>query len=424
MKNTHHRSLWVGLIGVVIVVVVLLLFGYASRSHYSAPGATLSVGPNPASPGTTVMVTGFQYAAAKKVEVYFQNRANGVVSTVTTGGGFFNVALQLPRHYVDGLSYVYAVSDSTTTRAPLHFARPSVTYAAVKASQQTNPDLQSSVLVRGTGFLTNEPVTFEFRNEATAIQTGKLTTDGNGTFTLPLSTADTPYQGNASLTVRDTLHQPAWTIPIWLTPQIHIRPTSGPVGTRVHIRGTGFQRHEEVRISFQGIFVAWAYTNRVGKFSTAFQVPHAATLTSPTDERQASGFASLSPALQIPNGATLTPSTDDVRAVGMSSGAVATASFQVQPSVFLDPPFARPNQWVSTRGSQFSPNGTVEILFADPDTSASSVGIPVSTLTASSTGLISTSFQVPAIAVDGRRYNIVYIDEATGVSVTAPIFVM
>src|ERR1700753_3278581 len=107
VKKPLKRPLWIGFVGVVVVFMMLLLFGYVSSNQSSAQEAKLSIGPNPVSPGSVVMVTGFKYAAAKKVDVYFQSRANGVVRTVTNVGGFFNVALRLSKKYIDGPSYVY-----------------------------------------------------------------------------------------------------------------------------------------------------------------------------------------------------------------------------------------------------------------------------------------------------------------------------
>ncbi|WP_338250769.1 hypothetical protein [Dictyobacter halimunensis] len=396
MRGKHYQPFWIGLVGCVLLLATSLLYGQLSHRLHSAPGATLSVGPNLASPGTTVMVTGFHYVASKKVEVYFQNRANGVVDAVTNGGGFFNVALQLPRQYSDGPSYVYAVSDSITTRVPLHFATPSLTYTAAEASKTSNEDLPSSVLVRGTGFMANEQVSFEFRNEAATVQTGKLTTDSNGTFTLPISTEDGSYQSSTLLTISDTRHTPAWRIPIHFTPRIRVLPVTGPVGTRVSIYGKGFKRYENVRLSFQSTVVGWAHTNRFGRFHTAFQVPGTATLS---------------------------PSTNDVSAVGLRSGVVAWASFQVQPSSSVYPRVTSPNGWISSMGSQFSPNGRVEIVFVDPNISSSSVGTIVRTLTASSRGQFATIFQIPSTASHNKTYNIVDIDDTTGMSSVTPIFV-
>ncbi len=53
---------------------------------------------------------------------------------------------------------------------------------------------------------------------------------------------------------------------------IELSPTSGPVGSPVHVTGTGFDPNSNVIITF-GIFSAASSTNNNGEFSADFDVP-------------------------------------------------------------------------------------------------------------------------------------------------------
>jgi hypothetical protein len=401
MKKMLHRLFWVGLVGTVMALVMLSLFGYVGSHHNSEQGTTLSVGPNPASPGTTVMVTGLKYAAMKKVEVYFQNRMNGVVNTMTNAGGFFDVALKLPKKYNSGPSYIYVVSGTSIMKTPLHFAKPSLAYTFA-SKFAGNDHLQSFARVNGTGFVANEPIDFNLYDTSKTLNTGNVTTDYNGKFTLSLDLTNVTSNRSLTLAVGNTSaadnnsRQPV-SIHIAYVPHIQLNPTSGPVYTRVRISGNGFGQDEYVVISFQGTAVNRVRTNGAGSFSTIFSVP------------------------SLGNSGSV---GDNVRAVGRRSEAVATAFFQVTPSVSLSSHFVIPKQLIAVSGSQFSPNGVVQGLLVDPNSSGSAVGIPLGTVTASAFGSFYTTFSIPSTVTRFKRYNILLVDEQSGLSSTSYIYVI
>ena len=356
----------------------------------------LSLDQIPASPGTTVTVSGFEYSAAKKVEVYFQDHSNGVVHTVTNAGGFFSVLLTLPRKYVDGPSYVYVVSDKGTTKAQVNFVQPSLTYVPSSNSSGAYPNSRSpSMSYQGSGFIPNEPVSFTFNSETEAAKIGTLQTDNQGKFTLPLRRPNAPFRSLVKLTVTDHMHQQV-SVAVLLNPQITLlQPTTGPVGTPVHITGAGFGQTEIVTLSLQGKAVRRIRTKN-GAFDTTFSVPSSATIS---------------------------PSLNNVTAVGQKSGASASASFQVLPFLHILDRFVLLNKVVRAMGSQFTPNGPVQIILFNPSTSTSSMGTPLANINASPTGTISTRLMLPSNLPRGRLYIIMAIDQTSGLNAPAPIFV-
>jgi hypothetical protein len=394
VTKIFHRPLRLGIVCIMIAIVALQLLMFGGSSHH-AQSARLVIGPNPASPGETITVSGFGYAAAKNVKVYFQDHSNGVVHTVTNAAGGFSVPLMLPRAYVNGLSYVYVEGENGTTKTQVNFIQPSLSSIPSSTGAYPNASSPSSVSYHGSGFIANEQVSFTFNAATETAKTGTLQTDSRGQFTLPLTLPDAPLGSLARLTVADVLHQQV-SVAVHLHPRITLRPRSGTAGTQVQVTGTGFRQSEIVTLSFQGKVVQKIRTNARGKFTTTFIVPFSATIS---------------------------PSHNDVVAIGQNSKARASASFQVLPSLHLNTTFGRPGTVVHASGSQFSPRGRVKILLLDPNQSRSSVGILLATTRTFARGAISANFRIPDQLARGQVYIIIAIDTQTGLSSSVPFFV-
>jgi hypothetical protein len=384
-----------GLAGGLVALVTLLLLGFAGGGHSLAQSAKLSIGSNSASPGTTVMITGFDYPTAKKVDVYFQNRSNGVVSAVTSAGGFFNVPLKLPKKYSNGPSYVYAVVDNHTTKTRVTFAKPSVTYAPANTSSVAAPHIQAPTMFNGAGFIANEPVHFVLHSKTGALKKGTLMTDSQGNFALPLKLPDIPFHSKAMLSVSDSGFK-AISVAVALTPTITLNPAAGAAGTNVGLNGTGFGPNEIVKISFQNMLSATVYTNIDGSFVTAFTMP-------------ASG--------------SINNFKNDIRVIGQRTGATATTSFQVRPSVSLYPSTGNACQTVHMIGEQFSPFGHVSVVLLNPNVSSSTMGASVATASPSAYGVIDKSVAIPCNLHHKQEYLVTTIDTTTGISVASPFYV-
>ncbi len=365
-------------------VFVLIIFFPGSMAHILAQKDTrLSVAPNPANPGATIMVNGFNYPATQKVEVYFQNKANGVVSATTNAGGFFNVPLTLPEKYIEGTAFVYATSDGFTTKALIKFAKPAVSYTAAAKSARTS--------FIGTGFLPNESVHFVLSAGNKTLKTGVERTDSKGLFALALASLDMPFGSAARFTVNDATRQALASISVHYYPRIHLSSFTGSIHNRLGVEGTGFKSGERVFIRFQGRVVDVVRADNNGRFSTQFGVP---------------------------SWAGRSPYYNDVIATGIGSRASAVGSFQVLPSVTFDTNTGLPGQHITATGSQFTPGSPVQILLFSPSQGDSSVGTPLALHEASNGGTFKVHFTIPDNIQRRTVYSIVYIDVASGLNVT------
>ena len=172
-------------IGIAVIVVSSLVFLRMGGSHQGVTiDPRLILGPNPASPGSVVTVSGFDFPSSKGVKVYFQDPAHGVVNATTNGGGFFNADMKLPDQISEG-SRVYAVSGSVTSFIPLHVMKPSLT------ALNTPSSLNGTVLINGNGFLANEPVTLTLSHGSSNIHKSTVMANQQGQIQSSVAVTDT-----------------------------------------------------------------------------------------------------------------------------------------------------------------------------------------------------------------------------------------
>lgn len=381
-RKFTYRLLTSGVIVILIACVLSLIIFLPRGKQSQAQGAKLSVASDFASAGETIMVTGFEYPAAAKVQVYVKDRANGVVSARANEGGFFNVPVKLPKRYISGPVYMYAVSNNLTTRARLNFVKPVVAYHA--------PVRRSTVAsFKGAGFIANETVNYVLTAGDNKI-TGTRTTDNQGHFTVALKLPDMPLNSKAVLAVTDKLSSKPVTVKAYYAPQIQLSSFAGAVSKRLHVTGRGYAGGEWVSIVFQGGQVGFAHTNRDGDFSASFRIPTTAVVSS---------------------------YYNDVQAIGQRSEVTASDSFQVLPSVAATTNTVVPGERVTVAGSQFTPEKHVRIVLFSPDQGVSSVGTELQNTSIDNDGKFRINFSIPLNTVRKKVYSVVYIDVGTGLNV-------
>ncbi|MBA2680218.1 MAG: hypothetical protein H0U76_17705 [Ktedonobacteraceae bacterium] len=149
-------------------------------------------------------------------------------------------------------------------------------------------------------------------------------------------------------------------------PTIRLKPTFGRAGTFTTVVGDHFAQKDVVFVSCGRWLVAKTKTDKKGHFVLAFRVP----------------------LLSLP-GFTL------VKAIYGNKRQSASASFKViapLPSASLYPNHGLPGARIAITGKNFTHHGRIIILFSDPSSNISSVGITVGRINASARGTISTHF--------------------------------
>ena len=195
------------------------------------------------------------------------------------------------------------------------------------------------------------------------IQPSLLTTGSNNAFT----------RSSGQLSLRTSV-----------SPTIWLKPTSGFVGTSTTVVGDHFAQKDIVFVSCGRWLVAKTKTDKKGHFVLAFRVP----------------------LLSLP-GFTL------VKAINVTKRQSASTLFKVVaplPSASLYPNHGLPGAHIAIRGKNFTHHGRIIILFSDPSSNISSVGITVERINASARGTISTRFTVPRIFKRKHLYSLQVLD--------------
>ncbi|MDD5190367.1 MAG: hypothetical protein PHE50_04925 [Dehalococcoidales bacterium] len=124
-----------------------------------------------------------------------------------------------------------------------------------------------TVNVRGSGFTINDRISVFIDdvplNEGQVNETGSCVV----TFTVPLLRS-----GINLVEVRDITGEVRW-LELTIAPKISIDKTTGEVGTRVNLTGSGFGGNSEVQVKFDDRDIAVVDTDVYGKFATTFSVP-------------------------------------------------------------------------------------------------------------------------------------------------------
>lgn len=357
-------------IGIAVVVISSLVFLRLGGSHQSVTtGPRLILGPSPASPGSVVTISGFDFPESQPVRVYFQDPSHGVVNTTTNAGGFFNTGMKLPDHINNG-SRVYAVSGSVTSFVPLQVMKP---YLKIV----NNPLTQNgTAIINGQGFLANAPVTMTLSHGSASLHKSTVMSNQLGQIESSVAMTDT----QDTLVASDAAHNTA-SFNFSAGPQITVHALARGSTTVV---GTGFQSGETITVTLQGTQVATATTTRSGRFVVHFTVPQSA----------------------VSGNSTIT--------VTGSSGDSASSSFYVTVASrpLSVPRIGFPGSNATVKGGSYNPGDSVTIELEGVGLN-SQVGSTVASTTALSNGSINTSFsvsQAPGV------YRLFVIDTTTGKS--------
>ena len=143
---------------------------------------------------------------------------------------------------------------------------------------------------------------------------------------------------------------------------IELSPTTGSIGSSVHITGTGFDPNHEVTVTFGLFVVATSTTNNIGEFSVDFPTP-----------------------LSLPGSHTVS-ATDGSN----SDSATFTVTSSVNPIITIDPAFGPVGTQVEIIGINFDPTSKVDIFFFGAATDTL-----LSTVTSNSSGGFSVSSTIP-----------------------------
>lgn len=390
MSQKKHRTWRVGLpLSAVALALIISALIVLHASHSTKPGASSTIWPTTAGPGSTITVSGSGYLAHEHIQVYFQTPAQGIIHTVTDANGAFFLPLAVPKTYLQGTRY-YIHVESPTSRTQLLFNFTPLTL--------TDPHSQLSfgslVSFAGAGFIANEVVDLAWNDGARDIaNAGTILAGSDGSFTLPLTLPSVPYNTHLKLIATGRCSPPACpggfsaSASLTASPGIVLTPSTGSAGTLVSVSGGGFGRNELINILYLHTPVATASTNSDGAFTASFTLAD-------TDQI---GYQ-----------------PDAIQAVGTTSGVSAAASFLSQPSITLSPTSGKAGTKITVKGKHFTASDTLNIYWIDDSQGGSGKQTFIGNVRVSSNGTFTIKITAPAPVVKGGVYFVQAIDQATG----------
>ena len=248
-------------IAVILFLVIVLI---PATPALAAPVITLS--PTSGSPGTRVAVAGenFESYRGDSISIFFGDRE--ITTLVVPDSGIFTIHFDVPDDAVPGRFYV-TVKDEQGN--PLGSRRPFIVQEVEIELHPRDGAVGTRVTVNGQGFYVGEVVTFYY--DGTTADIGTEVAGPAGEFTYTFAIPDS-VAGNHEITAEDLLGN-SDEANFKVLSSITLNLSSGALGDRVTVSGTGFGGKSDVTIYFDKTEVATDTTDKYGGFEVTFSVP-------------------------------------------------------------------------------------------------------------------------------------------------------
>ena len=226
------------------------------------PQITLS--PSSGYVGEQITVTGSGFYASSSVTIYFDTTAV-VTTSATSSGTLTSIVFTVPPSYRG--THTVKGTDALGDSSPVSFTtlqKITITPALAAVGDQ--------ITISGTGFAASQSATIYFDDETA----GSATTNSVGTVSQTSFTIPASAWGSHTIRIQDASGYYA-TASFSTKQSTTLTPTSGPIGTKVTVSGSGFIANATVTITFDDAAVTTATavvtTNSKGSFSTTLDIP-------------------------------------------------------------------------------------------------------------------------------------------------------
>lgn len=287
----------------------------------------LNVSPVRGAVGTMVNVVGENFDSYKgdDIFIYFDNDEIAVSPITVPQTGSFSFDFNIPEDAEPGKHRIEAKSGLGSTLALSLFT-------VLAAEIWLDPDdgvVGTELTVDGKGFYADKVVTVYYDNRMLGTEAAKATGEFSYSFTIPDSTA-----GEHTVLAKDAEGNSV-EAEFEVIPSITLSSTSGAVGSILIISGKGFGSRNGLAVYFKYNEVAYAKTNELGNFASAFfNVP-----------------------LMMPGTYDVTVEDEDKN--------MAKAEFAIVAGASLDKTTASVGSELTISGTGFLANGTITIEYDD-----------------------------------------------------------
>jgi hypothetical protein len=212
--------------------------------------------------GAQVTVSGTGFSADQNVSIYFDEELLVATST-SSSGTFSNTTFTVPASSTG--THTVKAMDSNGNYDTVDFT--------TRYSMSVNPTsgtVGSKVTVLGTGFLASRGIIFTFDSLPLVTSPASVVANAKGSFN---ATFDVPGSASGTHDISTNDDTSTATQPFNTLPSIKLNLTSGYVGTKVNISGTGFLANLSINITFDNEPIKIVSSDSVGGFSYSFNVP-------------------------------------------------------------------------------------------------------------------------------------------------------
>jgi len=249
--------------------VILLVLAVIIPATPALAAPTIALSPTSGTVGTSVTVTGENFAsfAGDQVHIYFGNTEVAGSPITAPANGKFTFTFEVPDNAAPGTALVTVKDKDGNQLSKAEFVVPKPSIILDKGGGE----IGTTVKISGTGFRASQTVTFAYSNHTTIVL-GKIAASPIGeikdyVFTVPESTGK-----ENKVIASDSAGNNAEAI-FSVIPSIVLKPVSGAIGDTVIATGTGFGYQSRITINFGQQQVKTARTDTKGNFETTFKVP-------------------------------------------------------------------------------------------------------------------------------------------------------
>ncbi|MEK7814177.1 MAG: hypothetical protein AAB296_10485, partial [Candidatus Desantisbacteria bacterium] len=236
---------------------------------FNVTSVITSMSPTIGSVTTQITISGNGFGANEGLRIAYGNNT-AIGETTTDNNGSFSTTFIIDTQTYGTRSVI--ATGLTSGRADSRLLK------LVARMWQVSPNtgtVGTKITVWGDGYTDDETIQVYFKN-ILASDTGLVTTNINGSYSASF-VVTTQVAGTTTINaIGNGINKSNQTTEntYWITSQItSVTPASGPVGTKVTVKGTGYSNAESVRISFgTNQSITNVLTSGYGTFSTVFTV--------------------------------------------------------------------------------------------------------------------------------------------------------
>jgi hypothetical protein len=263
--------------------------------------AKMSLSATTGNVGSSITASGSGFAVSSALSFFLDGTAFSSTAHTDATGNFSNAAIVIPS--IAGGAHTLTATDSVGNSLSATFTVTGTTTVA-----PTSGAIDSTVTVTGQGFQASSPIQISYDGGAVTTVPASVTSDANGQFSASLKV---PAGASGTHVIKITDGANTTSTNFTSISTATVSPTSGPVGTTVTAKGSGFKANGTVSINYNNVQIGTVTASGLGNFSTNINIPAAGTGSHPLVLSDSSNTQSFTFSV-TPTANPMTPTTGPI----------------------------------------------------------------------------------------------------------------